>query len=217
MKGNIVSVGPIGKAISVIILILGLPMISLSATGLVPAPDLTAVVVGVDNPEGCLRIRTGPSTSAPIIGCAELGSRLRLTGVWSDRWAEIARPIRGWVYGPQIQGPAVPAFVANVVVTPPEVEYVPYPVYPDAYPSYGYWHSPRRHGVYRHLRRAYGHKSYGSPQGGFKYLRNIVRRSLRGHSGHHSRGHSVSRSFHSGGSHARGGGKGGGKHRRGRR
>jgi hypothetical protein len=121
MKANIVSVCAIGKAISVIILILGLPMISLSATGLVPAPDLTAVVVGVDSPEGCLRIRTGPSTSAPIIGCAELGSRLRLTGVWSDRWAEIARPIRGWVYGPQIQGPAVPPFVAGIVVTPPEV------------------------------------------------------------------------------------------------
>lgn len=60
-----------------------------------------ATVIGVDQPENCLRIRSGPGTSYDVIGCANMGDQLNITGVWtSNDWAQLAN--NGWVYGPQI-------------------------------------------------------------------------------------------------------------------
>ena len=62
----------------------------------------TATVIGVDEPEKCLRIRSGPGKSYEIIGCAKAGDRLDITGVWtSNNWAQLAN--KGWVFGPQIK------------------------------------------------------------------------------------------------------------------
>jgi uncharacterized protein YraI len=60
-------------------------------------------VKSVDKPEMCLRIRRGPSLYLPVVGCARKGSRLKLTGLWSeDNWAQVEKPVRGWVYARQI-------------------------------------------------------------------------------------------------------------------
>lgn len=62
----------------------------------------SAAVIRVDEPEKCLRIRSGPGKSYEVIGCANAGSRLNITGVWtSNNWAQLAS--KGWVYGPQIE------------------------------------------------------------------------------------------------------------------
>ena len=69
---------------------------------------IQATVTGIDQPEGCLRIRQGPSTSSKIIGCAEAGEKLRLRGNYSNdgRWAELAD--NGWVFASQIDAPNKP-------------------------------------------------------------------------------------------------------------
>jgi len=106
----------------------------------------TATVVGVDQPENCLRIRSGPGNAYEIIGCANLGDKLNITGVWtSNDWAQLAD--NGWVYGPQIETdlrPPQAAFSQSY----PEVEYPAYATeyYVDDYylPTYGYtpyWYS----------------------------------------------------------------------------
>lgn len=61
-----------------------------------------AVVVRVDQPDNCLRIRRGPSTAYEQIGCAAFGKKLRLTGVFSNdnRWAQLDN--NGWVFAGQI-------------------------------------------------------------------------------------------------------------------
>lgn|GEM_PF-1169881 len=61
------------------------------------------VVISVDRPENCLRIRRGPSVAYEIIGCAGFGERLRLTGVFSsdNRWAQLDN--NGWVLLSQIR------------------------------------------------------------------------------------------------------------------
>jgi hypothetical protein len=60
-----------------------------------------ATVVGVDQPDNCLRIRSGPGNQYDVIGCANMGDKLEITGVWtSNNWAQLAD--NGWVYGPQI-------------------------------------------------------------------------------------------------------------------
>lgn len=41
-------------------------------------------VVAVDEAEQCLAIRKGPSDSYQKVGCASLGEKLRLSGVWSE-------------------------------------------------------------------------------------------------------------------------------------
>ena len=70
---------------------------------LTPTPvSGSATVIGVDEPEKCLRIRSGPDKSYEIIGCAKAGDQLNITGVWtSNNWAQLAS--KGWVYGPQIK------------------------------------------------------------------------------------------------------------------
>ena len=61
-----------------------------------------ATVIGVDQPENCLRIWSGPGVSYDVIGCANMGQELNITGVWtSNGWAQLAD--NGWVYGSQIQ------------------------------------------------------------------------------------------------------------------
>jgi uncharacterized protein YraI len=114
-----------------------------------------ARVVSVDAPDMCLRVRSGPGVSYPVVGCAAMGSRVVLTGVWSNNnWAEIDSPLRGWVSGSQI-GTVV------VAAVPPPVEYsvtVP-PV--DTYyygPSYAYGPSWNRYyrGYAPYYRRGYG-------------------------------------------------------------
>lgn len=101
-----------------------------------------AVVVGVDQPDNCLRIRSGPGSSYEVIGCAPLGQELNITGVWtSNNWAQLSD--NGWVYGPQIQTDLRPpegALAQAPIVA--EDQYVEYPVTyaPDPYylPDYGY-------------------------------------------------------------------------------
>jgi hypothetical protein len=53
-------------------------------------------VVAVDTPDLCLIIRKGPGSTYERIGCAELGQKLNLTGVWSEtNWARL--DTGGWV------------------------------------------------------------------------------------------------------------------------
>jgi hypothetical protein len=98
-----------------------------------------ATVIGVDQPDNCLRIRSGPGLSYDIIGCANMGEQLNITGVWtSNDWAQLAD--NAWVYGPQIE----------TDLRPPRTAYSSSPSYviteevtPDYYdwsylPSYGY-------------------------------------------------------------------------------
>ncbi len=60
-----------------------------------------ATVVGVDQPENCLKVRSGPGSSYDVIGCILMGTEVNLTGVWtSNDWAQLTGD--GWVYGPQI-------------------------------------------------------------------------------------------------------------------
>ncbi len=88
------------------------------------AAAATAVVVSVDRPEGCLRIRGGPSTGAAVVGCADMGSIVRLTGAWTNNnWAEVSRPVRGWVWGPQIRTDSAPAVVERAVTDPAVAAY----------------------------------------------------------------------------------------------
>ncbi len=90
-----------------------------------------ATVVGVDQPENCLRIRSGPGLYYDVIGCANMGEQLNITGVWtSNDWAQLAD--NTWVYGPQIQ----------TDLRPPRTAYSRSPSYvvsEDVTPDYGDW------------------------------------------------------------------------------
>jgi uncharacterized protein len=61
------------------------------------------VVTGVDLPENCLRIRSGPGVNYPKIGCANQGENLQLTGSVQNGWAQVQEPVQGWVSGGQIR------------------------------------------------------------------------------------------------------------------
>jgi hypothetical protein len=67
-----------------------------------------ATVTGVDQPDGCLRIRQDSSSSSEIIGCAKMDENLQLSGTYSSdgRWAELSD--RGWVFAAQIDAPNKP-------------------------------------------------------------------------------------------------------------
>jgi hypothetical protein len=128
----------------------------------------SAKVMGVDNPDGCLRIRSGPGSTYSIVGCSSLGDTVRLTGKYSQEWAEIDRPIAGWVYGPQV-GQLPPRTYANTYAPTIEENYVTGP--PTVYaPSYGYYSYgyPRYWGNYgyrRGYRPYYGHSFYSGHGG----------------------------------------------------
>ena len=82
--------------------------------GWVPMSFLTpeggeAVVSRVDRPEMCLRIRSGPSTSHEKVGCAAMGQKIELTGIFSSNgWAQVAGPTDGWVTASQIESAVKP-------------------------------------------------------------------------------------------------------------
>jgi len=133
-------------------------------------------VESVDSPEGCLRIRSGPSLSRRKIGCARMGRKLRLTGVWSENnWAEISNPVRGWVYAPQVRTALKPHGTSETRVVR-ERRYIDIPdtvytrprypyrnAYP--YPNRGRYYGPR----YPYSPYRYGPGGYGvrtSPRGG---------------------------------------------------
>ena len=105
----------------------------------------TATVIGVDQPDNCLRIRSGPGNSYDIIDCANLGDQLNITGVWTTNdWAQLADS--GWVYGPQIQTDLRPPREAFSSEPSYAVTEEVVPVYDDwSYlPNYGYntyWYS----------------------------------------------------------------------------
>jgi hypothetical protein len=67
-----------------------------------------ATVTGVDQPDGCLRIRQESSGSSEIIGCAKMDENLQLSRNYSrdGRWAELAD--KGWVFAAQIDAPNKP-------------------------------------------------------------------------------------------------------------
>ena len=106
-----------------------------------PFPQLqegVGTVVQVDQPDNCLRIRSGPGNSYDVIGCAPMGAQLNLTGAWSsNEWAQLAG--KGWVYGPQIETDLRPPRTA---FSSPQTDVVVeegYPVYDVGYlPNYGY-------------------------------------------------------------------------------
>ena len=62
-----------------------------------------AVVLRVDQPDNCLRVRSEPTSSANQIACIAAGDRVRLTGVFSPdgRWAQLDN--NGWVFFSQLQ------------------------------------------------------------------------------------------------------------------
>jgi len=103
-----------------------------------------ATVVGVDQPENCLRIRSGPGNAYDVIGCANMGDQLNITGVWaSNNWAQLAD--NGWVYGPQIQtdlrppGTAYSQGRSYVVTEPVTPDYSDWGYLPDwGYDTYWY-------------------------------------------------------------------------------
>ncbi len=128
-------------------LVMHIPNLSLaqsSQSGQAPQPvGGVATVIAVDQPDNCLRIRSGPGNSYDIIGCASLGQQLTITGVWtSNDWAQLAAD-NGWVYGPQIQTdlrPPASAFSRSESYAVIEEEYpVYYGSYAESYlPDYGY-------------------------------------------------------------------------------
>ena len=68
-----------------------------------------AVVAKIDTPDMCLRIRSGPSASYEKVGCAEMGQKMELTGLWSTNgWAQVSQPTAGWVTGSQIESAIKP-------------------------------------------------------------------------------------------------------------
>ncbi len=119
----------------------GISALLLTAAAIGPAhaaPYGTAVVIGTDGPENCLRVRTGPGLTYPVVGCAGLGSAVRLTGVTANNnWVEISVPVGGWVYGPQVE--------IRVATYIPPLEYV-IPGAVGAY-VYGYPYRYRRYGA----------------------------------------------------------------------
>jgi uncharacterized protein len=66
-----------------------------------------ASVIGVDNPEQCLRVRSGPGTNHEKIGCLPKGAKIKLTGTVQSGWAQIVEPMAGWVTARQIQAPGL--------------------------------------------------------------------------------------------------------------
>jgi hypothetical protein len=68
-----------------------------------PPEGPMGVVTSVDQPENCLRIRSGPGVRYEKIGCANRGETLRLTGRVENGWAQLWEPVQGWVSGAQIR------------------------------------------------------------------------------------------------------------------
>jgi len=154
------------KYLPVILVIIGLvvsaPIMSLAQSGL-PAPNQAtppplakqappqlkggvATVIGVDQPDNCLRVRSGPGSSYDVIGCIAMGTQVDITGVWtSNNWAQVTG--NGWVYGPQIATDLRPPQATLSQSAGYGAGYLPiedYAVDWDYLPDYGYatyWYS----------------------------------------------------------------------------
>ncbi len=126
------------------------PMDFLSPTG------GEAVVARVDKPDLCLRIRSGPSVTHEQVGCAEMGQKMELTGLWSTNgWAQVSGPTAGWVTAGQINSEIKPlGTVGSTGVSKPSsrsdvTDYgwsepatkstEPQRTYDDVYPRYRSW------------------------------------------------------------------------------
>jgi len=94
--------------------------------GWVSSANLKAVgglasISSAHRPENCLPIRSGPSTSFPVVKCAHSADKLVATGFWSNsNWALLQD--QGWVYGPEINAASRP--VRSVSAT--RLHYEPY-------------------------------------------------------------------------------------------
>jgi hypothetical protein len=73
-----------------------------------PDQSVQGTVIGIDQPDGCLRICQNASSSSKIIGCAKMAEKLQLSGNYSSdgRWAELTD--KSWVYAAQIDAPNKP-------------------------------------------------------------------------------------------------------------
>ncbi|MEJ2719026.1 MAG: hypothetical protein P8182_18160 [Deltaproteobacteria bacterium] len=100
----------------------------------------TAEVISVDKPVGCLNIRSGPGSSYRAVGCAPLGEKLELTGIWSENnWAELTQPVGAWVFAGQIRSGLEPAYPPDTrVARGPIYEEEPLPYYDFDEPSVAY-------------------------------------------------------------------------------
>lgn len=138
-----------------------------------------AFVTRVDQPDDCLRIRRGPSGSYEIIGCAKMGDRLQLNGVWSsdNSWAQLES--QGWVYASQIKTDLKPPYKASASRSRPRSQMM-------MNPTTDNWDEPA--GTF------YEQPIYGSYYGGYGGGWN---RGLRFHGGHNF--HGGGRNFHGGG------------------
>jgi uncharacterized protein YraI len=138
-------------------LILNIPMMSLAQdSSVVPnqtqpqqpsrqaPPQLVGgvgTVIGVDQPENCLKVRSGPGSSYDVIGCVLMGTELNLTGIWtSNDWVQLTGD--GWVYGPQISTDLRPPQETLSQSATYAYEYYPIEDYSsldwDYLPDYGY-------------------------------------------------------------------------------
>ncbi len=61
------------------------------------------VVIAVDKPDNCLRLRQSPSSQSSLLGCAQMNERLPLTGQWSQDGKWLQTTNNAWVYAPQVQ------------------------------------------------------------------------------------------------------------------
>jgi hypothetical protein len=139
-------------------------------------------VISVDQPEGCLRIRSHPSTTSKIVGCVSQNAELTLTGVWSEtNWAEVKGPRPGWVYAPQISTAIHPSEPNHrtIVRRPAQVyEHPPYAEEPDEgveeyyYPPRTYPYRPYPRRLYkRHYGRNYSPEHYYGRPGSYYGVR----------------------------------------------
>lgn len=131
----------------------------------------TAEVISVDEPAGCLNIRSGPSSSYPRVGCAGLGEEIVLTGVWSENnWAEVAQPDGAWVFAGQIRTALHPTYRPKTrVVRELTYEDEPLPYYdfdePSVVYNYIYRYPPLywadRYWGFNIVNRYWPHRYYG--------------------------------------------------------
>ncbi len=125
-----------------------------------------ALVARVDRPDNCLRLRSAPSRSGNVIGCAKMGDKLFLTGVFSGdgRWAQLNN--NSWVYYDQIKTSLKPKKQMRAASRPRSSEefdtweypagsyYSADPYYDSGYGYYDYW--PGYYGGYRGFHRGLG-------------------------------------------------------------
>ncbi len=77
------------------------------AMGAQSTGGVQATVTKIDRPDGCLRIRSGPSTATEKVGCASRGDNLVLSGVVQKGWSQVEYPTKGWVFSSQVSSPGL--------------------------------------------------------------------------------------------------------------